>query len=193
MACFSVLFHSSLLLFVFFEILLMTFEIKKKKTVYIVFLVCLIASYVNLPMQLLRLILSATKYGVYFDQFDFYNSLGSSLGSRLSLFVRLCFLFFMFISIKPDDMSDRLFSNISWFILAISISDVFSASMFMLQRVKMIFYLSYMVIVKYLVVSRGSLQKVRNNLVLLYFIFYFLILKLLTGANAIIPYQYILF
>ena len=187
----SIFFHSSLIIFVLFELMICFIKINNTKIVYVILLCCFIASYINLPIKFLSIILAHTRYGVYFTQFDYYNNRSSGLGSLFSLLVRLLIILSMYyFIIKYNKIEKKELSNIAFFVLAIAIMDVFSASIFMLQRVKMIFYLSYMFIMKYLFSTNGLLYKWRNGFFLLYIILYFLIIKLITGANAIIPYQY---
>jgi len=189
----SSLFHLSGLIFLLCFFIIDKLMILSKKVTNILIIGCFFISYTNFFMSILTFLLSSTRYNVYLKMLDFYNERSAGLGSTFTLFLRTFILLVIFNSFKYTNNNIQN-KCIIFFLILLEVFDVISLDFFMANRVKMLFYLSYIMVMMPLYQQRGNtIFKMKKISFIAFFILYFLILKLLTGANAIIPYQMIKF
>lgn len=189
----SSLFHTSGLIILLCFFIIDKFKLINKKTTTILLFCCFFLAYTNIFMTILSFILSFTKYNVYLEMFEFYNERSAGFGSIYTLLIRTFILLILFNSFRytNNDIENKF---IVFFILLLELSDVIALDLYMANRVKLLFYLAYIMIMVPLYQQKGNVfMKIKKIGFISYFILYYLILKLITGANAIIPYQMIKF
>ena len=189
----SSLFHTSGLIILLCFFIIDKFKILNKKIVNVLLICCFLLSYTNILMNIFGFILSFTKYGIYIEMLDYYNTRSAGYGNIYTLLFRTFFLLLIFnsYSFTRNNVENKC---IVYFLLLLELSDVISLNMFMANRVKMMFYLFYIMIMIPLYQQKGNvILKIKKIGFITFFILYYLVLKLLTGANAIIPYQMIKF
>jgi len=189
----SSLFHTSGLIILFCFFLIDKLKVLRKKTVNIIIIGCFFLSYTNILMTILCSLLSFTKYAVYFETFEYFNELSGGFGNSVTLLFRtiiLLYIFNFFVYTK-NDKENKI---IIYFLIILELFDVIALDFFMANRAKMLFYLSYLMIMMPIYKKNGDvIVKMKKFIIISFFILYYLVLKLITGANAIVPYQMISF
>lgn len=189
----SSLFHTSGLIILLCFFVIDRLKVINKRIVNILIIGCFFLSYTSTLMNLLSFILSFTRYGVYFEMLEYYNERSAGLGNIVTLLFRIVVIMFIFNSFKYTDNSIEN-KCIIYFLLLLIFSDVISLDIYMANRLKMLFYLSYIMIMVPFYKQKGNvIIKIKKAGLISFFILYYLVLKLLTGANAIIPYQMVKF
>lgn len=189
----SSLFHTSGLIILLCFLIIDKAKLLNKKVVNILIIGCFLLSYTNILMNIISILLSFTKYGVYLEMLEYYNERSTGLGSIFTLLIRTIVILILFNTFKYTKNSTEN-KCILFFLLFLEFSDVVSLDLYMANRVKMLFYLAYIMIMMPLYQQNGDvILKIKKVGFISFFVLYYLLLKLITGANAIIPYQMIKF
>lgn len=188
---FATLFHYSSLVYLLVAILFNFFQIKKKINYVTVILILIVLSSSSLLMQLLFAILSFTRYSVYIEHLVYYNQRAGGFGNIWSIIIRFAVLLWMSLSIHGKQCTKNEYSSIQLLTITLLFFDILGISIFMFQRMRLFFFITYMAIMKHYIYKKSDLSIMKNCLFVAFIFVYYLILKLLTGANNIIPYTHI--
>ncbi len=145
----------------------------------------------GIAIQLLTFFLSYTKYGIYLNRFDLFSNLSSGgIGGLVTFAFRTGILLLMFFSI-PNNVSEKEKNYCRIMTLSLFVFDLLGVSFYIFQRMRILFFLSYMVVYIYTYNRYNTFSKLKNFIILNFFILYYFVLKLIVGFGGIIPYKHI--
>ena len=186
----AVLFHYAAILVAFAFIFMNRQYISEK-----MFVVLLVLSFImvesGLILKTITFILSFTKYGIYLSRADLFMNLASGGIGGLATFAFRSLLLVGMYYLMPESATElqRNYCKIS--ILCLFFFDLLGIKIYIAQRVRSYFFLSYMIVFYFTYYQKNNIKKAMNLVFILFFIAYYLILKLLTGAGQIVPYMHV--
>lgn len=183
----AILFHLSSVIFLIFLFIANYIKVPNKTFSIVVFiLLYVILESIDL-IQSLGLIFEHTKYGTYFKFFEQYNNLSKNYGSNISLLLRLIILTVMYFVYKPRNKNNEQIV----FIITICLFsfDIIGAQIYMFQRIRLFFFITYISLITNIISTKNGILLVEKYIFIFFIILYYLVLRLMTGTNAIIPYQ----
>lgn len=187
---FAISFHYAAILVAFAFIFMNKQKLSEKA-----FFVLLVFSFILVEsgflLKILTFILSFTKYGIYLSRSDLFSNLVSGgIGGLATFTVRSIILIGMYYFL-PKSIDEKQKNYCRVCVLCLFVFDLLGVNVYMFQRVRIYFFLSYMVVFYFLYHQKSELRKSANIIFVLFFVVYYMVLKLLTGAGQIIPYMHI--
>lgn len=91
----------------------------------------------------------------------------------------------------PKTYSNDVKNNCKIMILILFVFDLLGIYIYIFQRARVLFFTTYLFVAFYMTFSKNFKDKIKEFYFYSFFIFYYFILKVLTGAGEIIPYTHI--
>jgi hypothetical protein len=183
----AITFHYSAIVFLIVTVVFDFFYISKKKNFTILIIILFIFS--NSFQNVLFWLISFTPYSIYIKNIIYFNQRAGGFGNVWSILIRYFILLWMCFSVNKSKCAKGEYSSIQILTVSLLFFDILGVSLFMFQRIRMFFFISYIALMRVLIRNNGFENKLKNSLFIVFFILYYFVLKLITGANAIIPYE----
>lgn len=189
---FSCFFHTSGIIYVLLTVLSFVIKLTKKQTIIIFCLLYVFFNRVNVANLLFSLpILSGYRWGAYLISEKY--SASSSLG--IGVLIRHCFLIMTYCLCDEKKCNKTEFQVMSFYFLALSISDFLACQIVIFFRVQICMYIAYIAMYKLLAISnkneRSYFKYLGRLLSIMYMILFVFILGLLNHENGIVPYSFV--
>lgn len=186
----AISFHYAAILVAFAFIFMNQYKLSEK-AFYILLAFSFIFVESGLLLKVMTFMLSFTKYGIYLSRSDlFANLVSGGIGGLATFSVRSSILIGMYCFL-PESVNEKQKSYCRICVLCLFLFDLLGVNVYIFQRVRVYFFLSYMVVFYFLYNQKNGVKKSANIIFIAFFVVYYMIMKLITGSGQIVPYMHI--
>lgn len=177
-------FHNFALIFTLVFFVSEFIPLTKKRLLFIV--IAFIALSSVFIKYVLPYLAKLTRYTSYYNTYYMDNNI--SVIALLKSSVRYTVLLFMVFFIDEEKVTKKELNYVLWLTLLLATTDFIGISLFIIQRIRIYFFIAYIALGKLLIHNTGKIQKIVNICAFSFIVANYLIRYLWVGSGEVIPY-----